>query len=211
MIERPAALASIAIRHAGAYTDLILSDIDVIRARIRRRMFAAAVVMGSSLLAAVLGCVWVIAATWDTAARTWAIAGLLGVFVVVAACAFWKLNVLNDTDPGVLSQTAREWAKDRHLLEELLCQGGCAGVMTTPGSDTRAQTALLAMQRNRAQFRAACAAPAADPDAYPRSATFRWIAAHLSGRSLASSAVAAVLVRAPLGRLLGRTLVNRRV
>jgi hypothetical protein len=66
------------------------------------------------------------------------------------------------------------------------------------------------MERNRQQFRAAWAAPsAADADAFPRSATFRWIAAHLSGRSLASTAAAAALVRVPFGRLLGKVLFDR--
>jgi hypothetical protein len=78
-----------------------------------------------------------------------------------------------------------------------------------PGSDPRAQQATLAMERNRQQFRAALAPPsAAEADAFPRSATFRWIAAHLSARSLASTAA---LVRVPFGRLLGKVLFDRSV
>jgi hypothetical protein len=85
-------------------------------------------------------------------------------------------------------------------------------MMPPPGSDPRAQQATLAMERNRQQFRAALAPPsAAEADAFPRSATFRWIAAHLSARSLASTAAAAALVRVPFGRLLGKVLFDRSV
>jgi uncharacterized membrane protein YqjE len=122
LIDRLAALGSIAVRHAGAYTDLILSDIDATRRVFHRRMIAGTVMVGATVLAAAMGCVWVIAVTWDTAARVWAIVGLLGVFLVIAACALWKLNALKEAEPGMLSQTAREWAKDRQLLEELLAR-----------------------------------------------------------------------------------------
>jgi uncharacterized membrane protein YqjE len=71
------------------------------------------------VLGVVMGCIWLIAATWDTAARTWVIAGLLGVFVAIAAVAFWRLKQLSAGGRGVLPQTAGEWAKDRRLLEEL--------------------------------------------------------------------------------------------
>jgi uncharacterized membrane protein YqjE len=116
------AVASIAVRHAGAYTDLILSDLDATSAAVRRRLLAAAVMACAVLLAVVLACVWLIAATWDTTARNWVIAGLLGVFLAIAAAAFWRLNRLSAGAPGILPQTAGEWAKDRRLLEELFAQ-----------------------------------------------------------------------------------------
>jgi len=121
-MERLAALASLAVRHAGAYTDLILSDIDATRAVLHRRVVAGTIVLGASVLAAALACVWIIALTWDTAARAWAIAALLLLFVAVAAAAGWRLNRLRSGEPALLSQTAREWAKDRQLLEELLAR-----------------------------------------------------------------------------------------
>lgn len=121
-MERLAALASLAVRHAGAYTDLILSDIDATRMVLQRRVLAGTIVVGASVLAAALACVWIIALTWDTAARVWAIAALLLLFVAVAAAAWWRLRTLRSSEPAMLSQTAREWAKDRQLLEELLAR-----------------------------------------------------------------------------------------
>ena len=122
MVERLAAIASITVRHAGAYTDLILSDIDASRAGLRRRVLAGTILAVSSVLAAGLACVWVIALTWDTPARLWAIGGLLLVFGVVAVACLYQLSTLRASEPALLSQTAREWAKDRQLLEELLAR-----------------------------------------------------------------------------------------
>jgi uncharacterized membrane protein YqjE len=119
MIERLSAVATIAVRHAGAYTDLILSDLDKASAALRRRLLAAAVMACALVFAILMGCVWLIAATWDTVARYWVIAGLLGLFLAIAAAAFWRLKLLTAGAPGVLPQTAGEWAKDRRLLEEL--------------------------------------------------------------------------------------------
>src|ERR1700730_11391109 len=122
MIDRLSTAASIAVRHVGAYTDLILSALDVASEGVRRRLVATSVMAVAMVLAAAIACVWVMAATWDTRARLWVIAVLLGSFLVMAAAAFWRLNVLEAAAPNVLSQTAREWAKDRKLLEELLAR-----------------------------------------------------------------------------------------
>jgi uncharacterized membrane protein YqjE len=119
MIERLSVVAAIAVRHAGAYTDLILSDLDAASAALRQRLLAAAVMACALVFAVLMGCVWLIAATWDTVARYWVIAALLGLFLAIAAAAFWRLKLLTAGAPGVLPQTAGEWAKDRRLLEEL--------------------------------------------------------------------------------------------
>ena len=120
MMERLAALASIAVRHADAYAELILSDIDATRRGFHRRIIVGTVMVAATVLAAGMACVWVIALTWDTPARIGVIVALLGLFVAVAGSALWKLNALTAGEPRMLSQTAREWAKDRQLLEELL-------------------------------------------------------------------------------------------
>src|SRR5215475_14803922 len=108
MVERLVALASIVVRHAGAYTELMLSDIDAARTLLHRRVIAGTVLAGASVLAAGMACVSVIALTWDTAARWWAIAGLLVVFLTAAAVAFAKLSSLRTAEPALLSQTVQE-------------------------------------------------------------------------------------------------------
>ena len=76
------------------------------------------------------------------------------------------------------------------------------------GSDARAEAALLTMQRNREQLLQTYA-PARKAQ-FPRSATFRWLASHLSGRALVSTLMSAALGRQPWLRLLGSLLVRRR-
>jgi hypothetical protein len=120
MIDRLSDAATIAVRHAGAYTDLILSDVNTGTRALRRRVAVAAIMAGAILLAVATASAWAIAASWHTAAQTWVIGGLLLLFVVIAVIAYRQLVALSAAAPAMLSQTTREWAKDRELLEELL-------------------------------------------------------------------------------------------
>ena len=120
MIESLAVAASIAVRHAGAYTDLILSDAETASRFAQRRLVTVAILAGSTLLAVLLGCAWLIAATWDSVGRNWALGGLFGLFALIGGLSFRMLRVINAGAPTVLARTAREWAKDRRILEEIL-------------------------------------------------------------------------------------------
>lgn len=83
--------------------------------------------------------------------------------------------------------------------------------MSLPPQDLRAQTATLELQRNRAELRAVLEPPEKGPrDAFPRSATFRWLVNNLTPRSIASTAMAAALARVPFGKLIGKALFGRR-
>ena len=91
------------------------------------------------------------------------------------------------------------------------------GAASESAAQLRVQRALLALELNRRQLRAAFApAPPATASAdattaseFPRSATFRWVARHLSPRALLVSAASAALGRMPLRRLLGSVLLGR--
>jgi hypothetical protein len=73
--------------------------------------------------------------------------------------------------------------------------------------DPRAQAALLTLQRDREELQAAFLEPGSHPPSgFPRSATFRWITGHLNARSLASTAVTAVLFRPSLWQMVGSVL-----
>jgi uncharacterized membrane protein YqjE len=122
MIDRLSTTAAIAVRQAGAYTDLILSDLDVSSRLVRRRVVWAAVTLLALHLALIMGSLLLIALSWESQYRLWAIAALFLGYAAVAVVSAWRLGIVNSGAPGVLSQTAREWAKDRHLLEELLAR-----------------------------------------------------------------------------------------
>lgn len=72
-------------------------------------------------------------------------------------------------------------------------------------ADSRARGAQLTLEQNREELRAVFAESTARVGRdFPRSATFRWLTSHLNARSLASTALAALMVRPSLlVRLLG--------
>jgi uncharacterized membrane protein YqjE len=120
MMDRLSATASIAVRHAGAYADLIASDLSLSSRDVRRQLVAAATLGLGTLLAAALGCVLAIAAAWDTPARLWVIGALIAAALLVVGVSFLRLRRVRARAAPLLGQTAREWDKDRRLLEELL-------------------------------------------------------------------------------------------
>ena len=124
MIDRLSATASIAVRHLGAYGDLIASDLDLTSRDLRRQLVAAAVMAFGTLLAIGLACVLVIAAAWDTQARLWVIGALTAAALIVAGVALLRLRRAKAGAVPLLAQTTREWDKDRQLLEELLMRDG---------------------------------------------------------------------------------------
>jgi hypothetical protein len=77
--------------------------------------------------------------------------------------------------------------------------------------DARAHAARLTLQRDRDELQAAFLKDQPHPHSgFPRSATFRWITGHFNARSLASTAVTAVLFRPSLLQMLGSLLHVRR-
>jgi len=122
MIDRLSTTAAIAVRQAGAYTDLILSDLEVSSGLVRRRVACGIVAVLAVHLALVMTCALLVALSWSSPYRLWIIVGLILAFAFIAAVSVWRLTVLEAGAPGVLQQTAREWAKDRRLLEQLLAQ-----------------------------------------------------------------------------------------
>jgi uncharacterized membrane protein YqjE len=120
MMDRLSATASIAVRHAGAYADLIASDLSTSSQDLRRQLVAAATLGLGIVLVVALGCVLAIAAAWDTPARLWVIGGLIAGALLLVLAGFLRLRRVKAGAAPLLGQTAREWDKDRRLLEELL-------------------------------------------------------------------------------------------
>jgi uncharacterized membrane protein YqjE len=123
MLERLHAAALLVLQHAGAYTDLIASDVEAAGQGLRLRLWTGAVLAAAIAFAAAMACVFVVAISWNTPARVEAIAGLLAFFVLLALVAYTRLRVLKARPRGLLLRTAPEWEKDRLLLEELLTPG----------------------------------------------------------------------------------------
>ena len=81
----------------------------------------------------------------------------------------------------------------------------------SPSMELRAAAARLTLERDREELRRSLGSSAnAGADTFPRSATFRWIASHLSARSLASTALTAAVMKPGLTRFIARWALNRR-
>jgi hypothetical protein len=169
-----AELGALALRHLDAYGVLVRSDLVAGRRHWRRRILTVGVLISAALLAVALICTTIIAAAWRVGAELWASGALAALFILIGAAALWRLRGLGGTAP---SQTGREWAKDRQLLEELLQRLEQVKSMSerVPNGDTA--EALVTLADNRAQLRRLLDSSTAQ--SFPRSATMRWVVRQL--------------------------------
>lgn len=72
------------LRHLFAYGDLAYEEGMIAARRLRRRLLGAAIACMAGMLALMMGCVWVIAATWDGPNRMLAVGALCIGFLLVA-------------------------------------------------------------------------------------------------------------------------------
>ena len=110
------------LRHIAAYVELVACDLERTQREIAAKIVAFVVVGVSFIFLLLLGCLAVVAATWDTPHRLSAIAWMAGGFVAVAIIALIYLaNVLRDRVP-FLASARHEWQSDRVILERILSE-----------------------------------------------------------------------------------------
>jgi uncharacterized membrane protein YqjE len=108
------------LRHLAAYVELASLDLARTQREITTELLALAVVAICGLFAVFMGCLAVLAYTWDTPHRMAAIAWMGGGFVVVAiAAAAYRANAAR-AKSQFLATVRREWEQDRVLLERIL-------------------------------------------------------------------------------------------
>ena len=108
------------LRHVAAYVELASLDLARAQKEITAELLALAVVAICGLFAVFMGCLVVVAYTWDTPYRLAAIAWMGGGFVVVAiAAAVYRANVAR-AKSQFLASVRQEWQQDRVLLERIL-------------------------------------------------------------------------------------------
>jgi len=113
-------LASLVVRHASAYGDLMAEDLGAAWSALQRRLLAGAVMAAAGLLFVQMMCVWILAMTWDTVDRQWVIGTIAGFFFLITCAAGMFLRTLTGRRPAVFNLSAQEWDKDQHLLTEVL-------------------------------------------------------------------------------------------
>jgi uncharacterized membrane protein YqjE len=108
------------LRHAAAYADLASLDLARARREIVAEFLASAIAAICGLFAVFMGCLAIVAYTWDTPHRVSAIAwmggGFLGAAIVAAA---YRANAVR-AKSQFLASVRRQWQADRVLLERLL-------------------------------------------------------------------------------------------
>jgi uncharacterized membrane protein YqjE len=108
------------LRHLAAYADLASLDVARTCREIMAEFLASAVLAICSLFAVLMGCVAVVALTWDTPYRVTAIAWMGGGFLVLAiGAAIYRAGVVRARSP-FLDSVRQEWQEDRVLLERIL-------------------------------------------------------------------------------------------
>jgi uncharacterized membrane protein YqjE len=108
------------VRHAVAYGDLLCEETgDALRVW-RRRVLGLAVGVIAGSLALLLGCVAVIAATWDGPHRLSAVIALCVAFAVIALLGLWYANAgLAPDQPRPFERLRAEWDADRREIAAL--------------------------------------------------------------------------------------------
>jgi uncharacterized membrane protein YqjE len=108
------------LRHLVAYIDLVGLDLAQAQREFRAELVVSAIAVICGLFAVLMGCLAVVACTWDTPYRVAAIACMAGAFLVAAiAAAVYRSKALRAQSP-FLGSVRREWHADRELLERIL-------------------------------------------------------------------------------------------
>jgi uncharacterized membrane protein YqjE len=106
------------LRHLFAYGELAYEESLVAAQRVRRRLLGGVIVCMASMLALLMGCVWVIAATWDGPDRQIAVGGLCLGFLLVAVIG--AIYALGGRAAGAPFQHLRaEWRRDLQQIARL--------------------------------------------------------------------------------------------
>jgi uncharacterized membrane protein YqjE len=108
------------LRHLVAYVDLASLDLARAQREITAELLTSAIAVICGLFAVFMGCLAVVAYTWDTPHRMTAIAWMGGGFLVVAIVAVAYLSNAARAKSPLLASVRREWQEDRVLLERIL-------------------------------------------------------------------------------------------
>jgi uncharacterized membrane protein YqjE len=108
------------LRHLGAYVDLASLDLARTCRQITAEFLASAILAVCAIFAVLMGCLAVVALTWDTPYRVTAIAWMGGGFLVLAVgAAVYRAGVIRARSP-FLDAVRQEWQEDRVLLEHIV-------------------------------------------------------------------------------------------
>ncbi len=108
------------LRHVAAYVDLASLDLARACREFAAEFVACVIIAICALFALLMGCVVVVAYTWDTHYRVAAIAWMAGGFLVGAIAAALYRSRVARAKSRMLDSVRRQWQEDRVLLERIL-------------------------------------------------------------------------------------------
>jgi uncharacterized membrane protein YqjE len=108
------------LRHLAAYVDLAGVELARAQREIAAQILVSAIIAICAFFALLMGCLAVIAYTWDTPHRLAAILWMGGAFLGIGIVAAVYLAQVVSSRSQFLACVRREWLEDRVLLERLL-------------------------------------------------------------------------------------------
>ena len=110
------------LRHIGAYLELFALDLEQSKRDLTMNILASVVAGVCVFFALLMGCVVIVALTWDTPYRVPAVAWTGGAFLAVAVLALiYRSKVMKDQQ-AFLTLVKREWQEDVVVLESILAE-----------------------------------------------------------------------------------------
>ena len=131
MLELLSRLVPALLRHAIAYSDLLIDETAAAGRQWRRQLLGIAILLAAGGVAALMVCAWVIAATWDGPHRLLAIGGLFGGFTAIALGGAWYAT--HGGIPGTPRPFERIEAEWREDLRQLAILYPSLGGIERPG------------------------------------------------------------------------------
>ena len=108
------------LRHLTAYVELAGEDLARMRRDLPANIVTFVLIAVCLFFAALMGCVAVLALTWDTPNRLAAIAWMGGGFLAVAVIAIIYRSNLMRGQPPFMASVREEWQEDKVILERIL-------------------------------------------------------------------------------------------
>jgi uncharacterized membrane protein YqjE len=108
------------LRHIGAYLELLALDLEQSKRDLTLNILASVVAGVCVFFALLMGCVVIVALTWDTPYRVPAVAWTGGAFLAVAVLALIYLSKVMKDQQAFLTLVKREWQEDVVVLESIL-------------------------------------------------------------------------------------------
>ena len=110
------------LRHIGAYVELVALELDKSRRDLSVNILAGVVAGVCVFFTVLMGCVVIVALTWDTPYRVQAVAWTGGAFLAAAVLALiYRSKAMKAQEP-FLASVKREWQEDVVVLESILAE-----------------------------------------------------------------------------------------